>query len=190
MTEPGDPEPKLRRARQRPAHRPARVPRLEERRTGRGADRRHPALARRPRVVRDRLFVHVRERAARRPALPVRHIEQNVNVPMYRTNIACRPAGRFSGPMVVSMRPLTPAQAVKATQDLFAIPASPRRAGPLRRPGRDRHSRHHQARLRRPGEDQAGRDAGLLGLRRHAAGGARWRRSRRSRSRTSRATCS
>jgi len=48
--------------------------------------------------------------------LPVRHIEENVNVPMYRTNIACRPAGRFSGPMVVSMRPLTPAQAVRATQ--------------------------------------------------------------------------
>lgn len=48
--------------------------------------------------------------------LPVRHIEEDVNVPMYRTNIPCRPAGRFSGPMVVSMRPLTPAQAVRATQ--------------------------------------------------------------------------
>jgi len=48
--------------------------------------------------------------------LPVRHIEENVNVPMYRTNIPCRPAGRFSGPMVVSMRPLTPAQAVRATR--------------------------------------------------------------------------
>jgi uncharacterized protein YcsI (UPF0317 family) len=47
--------------------------------------------------------------------VPVRHIEQQRNVPMYRTNIACRPAGVFHGPMVVSMRPLTPAQAVKAT---------------------------------------------------------------------------
>jgi uncharacterized protein YcsI (UPF0317 family) len=46
----------------------------------------------------------------------VRHIEQNVNVPMYRTNIACRPAGRFSGPLVVSMRPLTPSAAVRATK--------------------------------------------------------------------------
>src|SRR5580704_11537360 len=38
--------------------------------------------------------------------VPVRHIEMNVNVPMYRTNIACHSAGRFSGPLVVSMRPL------------------------------------------------------------------------------------
>jgi uncharacterized protein YcsI (UPF0317 family) len=48
--------------------------------------------------------------------IPVRHIEQGRNVPMYRTNIACRPAGVFAGPMVVSMRPLTPAQAESATR--------------------------------------------------------------------------
>ena len=47
--------------------------------------------------------------------IPVRHIEQNRNVPMYRTNIACRAAGRFHGPMVVSMRPLTPAHAIQTT---------------------------------------------------------------------------
>jgi len=47
--------------------------------------------------------------------IPVRHIEQNRNVPMYRTNIPCRPAGRFSGPLVVSMRPLTPAQTIAAS---------------------------------------------------------------------------
>ena len=52
----------------------------------------------------------------------VRHIEQNVNVPMYRTNIACRPAGRFSGPLVVSMRPLTPENAVKATKICSRFP--------------------------------------------------------------------
>lgn len=50
-----------------------------------------------------------------RAGLPVRHVEQGVNVPMYRTTIPCRPAGRFSGPLVVSMRPMTPEQAVKAT---------------------------------------------------------------------------
>ena len=55
------------------------------------------------------------ENALLEAGLPVRHIEQNVNVPMYRTNIACRPAGRFSGPMVVSMRPMLPEQALKAT---------------------------------------------------------------------------
>src|SRR5947199_33309 len=37
--------------------------------------------------------------------LPVRHIEQGRNVPMYNTARPCRPAGRFRGPLVVSMRP-------------------------------------------------------------------------------------
>ncbi len=39
--------------------------------------------------------------------VPVRHIEENRNVPMYITNIKCTPAGIFNGNMVVSMRPLT-----------------------------------------------------------------------------------
>ena len=56
------------------------------------------------------------ENALQSAGVPVRHIEQDVNVPMYRTNIACRSAGRFRGPMVVSMRPLTPDQAIRATQ--------------------------------------------------------------------------
>ncbi|GAB3259823.1 putative hydro-lyase [Alteromonas gracilis] len=38
--------------------------------------------------------------------VPVRHVEQGVNVPMYLTDRRCRPAGRLSGPMVVSMRPV------------------------------------------------------------------------------------
>lgn len=46
--------------------------------------------------------------------LPVRHIEQNRNVPMYATRIACQQAGRFSGPLVVSMRPFAPAQVEQA----------------------------------------------------------------------------
>jgi uncharacterized protein YcsI (UPF0317 family) len=56
------------------------------------------------------------ENALLQAGLPVRHIEQSCNVPMYRTNIACQPAGIFHGPMVVSMRPMTPAQAIRATQ--------------------------------------------------------------------------
>jgi uncharacterized protein YcsI (UPF0317 family) len=56
------------------------------------------------------------ENALLEAGVPVRHIEQGRNVPMYRTNIACRPAGRFRGPLVVSMRPLTPAQAIEATR--------------------------------------------------------------------------
>lgn len=38
--------------------------------------------------------------------VPVRQIEENCNVPMYKTNIPCKSAGRFHGNMVVSMRPI------------------------------------------------------------------------------------
>ncbi len=48
------------------------------------------------------------EAAMQRAGLPVRHIEDRRNVPMYITNLSCRPAGALHGPMVVSMRPLPP----------------------------------------------------------------------------------
>ncbi|RPJ22001.1 MAG: putative hydro-lyase [Desulfobacteraceae bacterium] len=48
--------------------------------------------------------------------LPIRNIEEGKNVSMYITNRTCVPAGPFSSPLVVSMRPLTPQQAVRATQ--------------------------------------------------------------------------
>ncbi len=54
--------------------------------------------------------------------LPVRHIEQGRNVPMYRTNLPCRPAGVFHGNMVVSRRPMTPAQAMRAANVTAAMP--------------------------------------------------------------------
>jgi uncharacterized protein YcsI (UPF0317 family) len=54
------------------------------------------------------------EAAMLRAGLPVRHLEQRCNVPMFRTNLPCTPAGPFRGPLVVSMRPLTPAQAIEA----------------------------------------------------------------------------
>ncbi|MEV1294217.1 putative hydro-lyase [Pseudonocardia sp. NPDC049635] len=38
--------------------------------------------------------------------VPVRHLEQGGTVPMYRTTRRCRSAGRMSGPLVVSMRPV------------------------------------------------------------------------------------
>lgn len=52
----------------------------------------------------------------------VRHIEENCNVPMYRTNIDCTPAGIFHGKMVVSMRPLPHDQVVKAALITGAMP--------------------------------------------------------------------
>ena len=48
--------------------------------------------------------------------VPVRHIELDRNVPMYITNRECRPAGVFSGPMVVSMRPMREEFVAKATE--------------------------------------------------------------------------
>jgi uncharacterized protein YcsI (UPF0317 family) len=38
--------------------------------------------------------------------IPLRHVETCANVPMYLTNRPTRPAGRFHGPLVVSMRPI------------------------------------------------------------------------------------
>jgi uncharacterized protein YcsI (UPF0317 family) len=38
--------------------------------------------------------------------VPVRHLEQGRNVPMYVTTRECAPAGRLAGPLVVSMRPI------------------------------------------------------------------------------------
>ncbi len=54
------------------------------------------------------------ENAMLKAGLPIRNIEQGTNVPMYRTNIPCTPAGRFSSQMVVSMRPLTSSQTIRA----------------------------------------------------------------------------
>lgn len=48
--------------------------------------------------------------------IEVRHIQCGSNVPMYITNIQCRPAGIFSGPIVVSMRPIPLDKVVKTIQ--------------------------------------------------------------------------
>jgi uncharacterized protein YcsI (UPF0317 family) len=54
--------------------------------------------------------------------VPVRNIEQGRNVSMYRTNVACRPAGRLSGPLVVSMRPIPAGQVATAVQVTARMP--------------------------------------------------------------------
>lgn len=56
------------------------------------------------------------EAAMMEAGIPLRHVEHQHNVSMYRTSIACRPAGRFAGPMIVSMRPLIPTDAIRAIQ--------------------------------------------------------------------------
>ena len=62
------------------------------------------------------------ESALIKAGLPVRHVEEGRNVPMYRTNIACTPAGVFTGPMIVSMRPMTTEQAEAASRVTAAYP--------------------------------------------------------------------
>jgi uncharacterized protein YcsI (UPF0317 family) len=56
------------------------------------------------------------ENALLAAGVPVRNIEEGKNVSMYITSRTCRSAGRFSSPLVVSMRPMTTEQAVRATQ--------------------------------------------------------------------------
>ncbi len=56
------------------------------------------------------------ENAMLAAGLPVRNIEEGKNVSMYITNIPCIPSGPFACPMVVSMRPMKPEQAVRAVQ--------------------------------------------------------------------------
>ena len=63
------------------------------------------------------------ESALLRSGVAVRHIELGVNVPMFRTNIPCVPAGRFHGPLVVSMRPLSPGDAIRAVQITSRFPS-------------------------------------------------------------------
>jgi uncharacterized protein YcsI (UPF0317 family) len=55
--------------------------------------------------------------------IEVRHIALDRNVPMYRTNIPCVSAGVFQGPMVVSMRPMKPADAIRAVQITSRFPS-------------------------------------------------------------------
>jgi len=54
--------------------------------------------------------------------VPVRNVEQGRNVSMYRTDRACRPAGRLSGPLVVSMRPVPAALVPTAVQVTARMP--------------------------------------------------------------------
>ena len=56
------------------------------------------------------------ENAMLAAGLPIRNMEEGKNVSMYITNKTCTPAGPFSAPLVVTMRPMAPDQAVRAVQ--------------------------------------------------------------------------
>jgi uncharacterized protein YcsI (UPF0317 family) len=63
------------------------------------------------------------EEALVEDGIELRHMSCGATVPMYRTSIATAPAGPFHGPMVVSMRPMTPARAIRAIQITTRFPA-------------------------------------------------------------------
>ncbi len=63
------------------------------------------------------------EEALIEAGIELRHINCKATVPMYRTSIATTPAGPFHGPMVVSMRPMKPADAIRAIQITTRFPA-------------------------------------------------------------------
>ncbi len=63
------------------------------------------------------------ESALLEAGIPVRHIEQCVNVPMFVTSIPTERAGVFHGPTVVSMRPVPAAKVIRAVQVTSRFPA-------------------------------------------------------------------
>jgi len=63
------------------------------------------------------------EEALLADGIPLKHIERGSNVPMWRTSIATEAAGPFHGPLVVSMRPLRPADAIRAIQITSRFPS-------------------------------------------------------------------
>ena len=64
------------------------------------------------------------EHALEDAGIPLRHLRQGRNVAMYRTNLACTPAGRFAGEMVVSMRPIRSRDVARVVEICAGFPQS------------------------------------------------------------------
>lgn len=62
------------------------------------------------------------EAALLEAGIPLRHIERGESVSMYVTGVETVAAGRFRGKLVVSMRPLSPANAIRAVQVTSRFP--------------------------------------------------------------------
>lgn len=62
------------------------------------------------------------ESALMEAGVPVRHVEEGRNVPMYKTSVPCRPAGPFRGELVVTMRPIPGPLVSKAVQITSRFP--------------------------------------------------------------------
>jgi uncharacterized protein YcsI (UPF0317 family) len=72
------------------------------------------------------------EEALALAGVPLRHLDLGRNVPMYRTLRSCAPAGRFRGPLVVSMRPIPAdlvARAIQVTSRYERVHGAPVHVG-------------------------------------------------------------
>jgi uncharacterized protein YcsI (UPF0317 family) len=63
------------------------------------------------------------EQALLDDGIELRHMTCDCTVPMYRTSVETQPAGPFHGPLVVSMRPMKPADAIRAVQITTRFPS-------------------------------------------------------------------
>jgi uncharacterized protein YcsI (UPF0317 family) len=63
------------------------------------------------------------EQALLEGGIELRHMTCDCTVPMYRTSVETVPAGPFHGPLVVSMRPMKPADAIRAVQITTRFPS-------------------------------------------------------------------
>ena len=63
------------------------------------------------------------EQALIEGGIELRHMTCDCTVPMYRTSVETQPAGPFHGPLVVSMRPMKPADAIRAVQITTRFPS-------------------------------------------------------------------
>lgn len=122
VTEPGDPEPKIIAP---GADIRTDLPQYRVWENGVLADEPHDILS----VWRDDLVAFMIgcsfsfEAALIEAGVRVRHMDRGTNVPMYLTGVPCVPAGRFSGNMVMSMRPVPHEQVVKAVTCTARFPS-------------------------------------------------------------------
>jgi uncharacterized protein YcsI (UPF0317 family) len=63
------------------------------------------------------------EQALLDEGIELRHMTCDCTVPMYRTSVETNTAGPFHGPLVVSMRPMRPADAIRAIQITTRFPS-------------------------------------------------------------------
>jgi uncharacterized protein YcsI (UPF0317 family) len=63
------------------------------------------------------------EEALLEAGIELRHMTCDCTVPMYRTSVETAAAGPFHGPLVVSMRPMKPADAIRAIQITTRFPS-------------------------------------------------------------------